>query len=83
MDLAGPFPQDDDENRQLFVAVDPFSKWVKAVPLPSKDSWRTARALYNEIVARWGKPAWVTTDNGTEFAGSFKLLCQALGVRHR
>jgi hypothetical protein len=71
IDLAGPFPADDDGNKYLFVAVDPFSKWVEALPLPSKDSWRTARALY-KVLARWGKPAWVTTDNGLEFAGHFR-----------
>lgn len=50
--------------------------------MPSKQSWRTAKALY-ELVARWGKPSWITTDNGMEFAGQFKLLCQALGITHR
>ncbi len=82
IDLAGPFPADDDGHRYLFVAVDPFSKWVEAVTLQDKKSWRTARALY-EILARWGKPSWVTTDNGLEFAGHFKELCEALGVKLR
>ncbi len=66
--MAGTFPRDDDGNRYLFVAVDPFTKWVEAIPMPSKESWRTAKALY-DVIARWGKPGWVTTDNGLEFAG--------------
>ena len=62
------------------IAVDPFSKWVEAELLPTKQSWRTARALYT-IVARWGKPHWVTTDNGQEFAGSFQELAGHMGVK--
>lgn len=76
------FPRDHDGNRFLFVAVDPFSKWVEAMPIVTKESWRTARALY-DVLARWGKPCWVTTDNGMEFAGHFKDLCDALGVTAR
>ena len=46
LDAAGPFPEDGDGNRYLLVAVDPFSKWVEAVPTPSLLSWRAADFLY-------------------------------------
>ena len=36
IDLAGPFPADADGNVWLAVAVDPFSKWIEARPMPSK-----------------------------------------------
>ena len=68
IDLAGPFPADEEGNKYLMLAVDPFSKWVEAYLLPDKYSWRTARALW-ELIGRWGKPQWVTTDNGREFDG--------------
>ncbi len=35
-------PPDLEGNRYLFVATDVFSRWVEAVPMPSKESWRTA-----------------------------------------
>ena len=52
------------------MAVDPFSKWVEAEPMLSKHAWRTADFLWR-LVARWGKPLWIRSDNGTEFRGSF------------
>ncbi len=70
IDLAGPFPKDADGNQYLIVAVDPFSKWVEAEPIPSKHAWRTADFLW-KLVARWGKPLWIRSDNGKEFRGSF------------
>ena len=82
VDLAGPFPADPEGQRYLFVAVDPFSKWVEATTLLSKHSGRTASAMW-EVICRWGKPSWITTDNGLEFAGSFHSLCEATGVVHR
>ena len=82
IDLAGPFPPDSDGNRYIWVAVDPFSKWVEAELLPTKQSWRTARAMYT-LIARWGKPHWVTTDNGQEFAGHFDELIGLMGIKHK
>ena len=67
LDAAGPFPPDEDGNRYLLVAVDPFSKWVEAVPTPSLHSWRAADFLYQRIITHWGKPRYIRTDNGSEF----------------
>ena len=67
LDAAGPFPTDDEGNRYLIVAVDPFSKWVEATPVPSLHSWRAADFLYHRIVTHWGKPRFIRTDNGSEF----------------
>ena len=50
IDAAGPFPSDADGHRYLLVAVDPFSKWVEATPVPSLHSWRAADFLYDRII---------------------------------
>ena len=82
IDTAGPFPRDEDENCNLLVAVDPFSKWVEIHAVPFLHSWRAAKFLYDDLVARWGKPRYVRTDNGAKFAGSFAQLCKGLGIIH-
>lgn len=82
IDAAGPFPADEDGNRYLLVAIDPFSKWVEAVPTPSLNSWRAADFLYQRIITCWGKPRFIRTDNGSEFAGSLHRLCESLGIQH-
>ena len=78
--MVGPFPQDKDGNCCLFVTEDPFLKWVEIHAMPSLHSWRAAEFLYNDLVARWGKPPYVQTDNSAEFAGSFAWLCKGLGI---
>ena len=78
----GPFPRDKAGNRYLLITMDPFSKWVEICAVPSLHSWRAAEFLYDDLVARWDKPCYVRTDNGTEFVGSFAWLCKGLGIVH-
>ena len=58
IDAAGPFPKDANRNQFLLIAVDPFSKWVEARPVPSLHSWQAAEFL-EDIMHQWGKPRYV------------------------
>ena len=62
--------------------MDLFSKWVEICAVPSLHSLRAAEFLYSDLVARWGKPCYIQTNNGPEFAGSFARLCKGLGIVH-
>jgi transposase InsO family protein len=80
VDLAGPFPPDEEGNRWLAVAVDVYSKWVEAFPLKSKHAFVTASWLYNEILARWGKPEFLRCDHGAEWEAEFRRQCRQIGI---
>ena len=60
----------------------PFAKWVQVCTVPSLHSWRVAEFLYNDLVAHWGKPRYIQTNNDAEFVGSFARLCKGLGIIH-
>ena len=60
--------------------MDPFSKWVEVRTVPLLYSWRVAKFLYDDLVARGGKPHYILTDNVAEFAGSFAWLHKGLGI---
>lgn len=51
----------------LLVMVCAFSKWIEAVPLSTKASSTVADVFHREIVCRFGLPAVVRSDRGTEF----------------
>ena len=38
INMVGPFPQDEDRNCYLLIAVDTFSKWVEIRAVPSLHS---------------------------------------------
>ena len=82
INTAGLLPQDEDRNYYLLVTVDPFSKWVEMCAVAFLHSWRAAEFLYDDLVARWGKPCYVQTDNSAKFAGSFAWVCKGLGIIH-
>ena len=54
INVLGPLPWDEDRNHYFFITVDPFSKWVETHTVPLLHSWRAAKFLYDDLVARWG-----------------------------
>ena len=82
IDAASLFPADGDGHCFLLVAINPFSKWVEACPVPSLSSWWAAEFLF-DIIMWWSKPRYVHMDNGSDFAGSFAHLCKAMSIVHQ
>jgi hypothetical protein len=84
VDLAGPIlPKSAQGNTYIMVAIEHFSKHVEAVPIPSKDSAVVAHAFLTHVLARYGSPAEVLTDQGNEFQGAFQQLLEQCFIDHR
>ena len=70
---------------EIVITLSPWihsqSGW-KSCAVPFLHSWRVAKFLYDDLVACWGKPCYIQTNNGAEFAGSFAQLCKGLGIIH-
>ena len=65
----------------LLVAIDKFTKWIEARPVRKADG-ATALKFVRDLVARFGLPHSIITDNGTNFAhGDLKEYCDEKGVR--
>jgi hypothetical protein len=65
----------------MLVAVDKFTKWVKAAPVTTQDS-RAAINFIKSIVFRFGVPHSIIIDNGTNFTSKeFKDYCKGLGIK--
>ena len=65
------------------VMVEYMSKWVEVVPVPDCSSETTAREFLTRVIARYGVPAEVITDNGPSFLDHFIALCDKWHIRHR
>ena len=83
MDLVGPWPRITEGHTHLLTAMDRTSRWAEAIPLQSTTAQVVADSFVANWVARFGVPATITTDQGTQFTGSiWQCMCRALGSKH-
>lgn len=52
---------------EILTATEYFTKWVEAIPMRSTTSKAIKSFLLQHIIARFGTPLSITTDNGTPF----------------
>ena len=83
VDLVGPWPQSAEGHTHLLTAVDRTTRWTEAIPLQSRTAQVVADSFVANWVARFGMPATITTDLGTQFTSSmWQCMCKALGSKH-
>lgn len=69
LDLMTDLPPTPTDLQHILVAVDIFTKYVVIVPLQNRSSAKIAEAIKTQIIAYFGPPAVIRTDNGREFKG--------------
>lgn len=79
MDILGPYTPaaDKTDAKYILVCEDIFSKWVEAKALKNVYAKDVTLFLQNEIIARYGNPEILITDNGGAFKGNIlKKFCE-------
>ena len=67
IDSIGPLTEDSKRNKYIIVIIDGFTRWVELYPVPDVTAEVTARVALMDWVDRFGVPAQIMTDNGTQF----------------
>ncbi|VFQ64011.1 unnamed protein product [Cuscuta campestris] len=67
IDLVGILPRGTGNNTYLVVAIDYFTKWVEAAPVPTITAEQMTKFVSKQILCRFGVPQQIITDNGTQF----------------
>ena len=81
-DILGPLPLTPRGNRYILLVTDHFSKWVEVIPVPDQTAVTCAEKILNEVIARFGCPLDLHSDQGRNYDGDiFKELCRLLDVR--
>jgi hypothetical protein len=82
IDFVGPIhPTSAKGNRFILTLSDYFTKWVEAIPLPTKGSLGVAQSLY-KVFMRMGLPKLLTSDQGREFRnGLDKQIMELLNIK--
>ncbi|GKV50362.1 hypothetical protein SLEP1_g57069 [Rubroshorea leprosula] len=81
VDLLGHFIKGKGGCAFLVVAVDYFTKWIEAKPLPTTTERKIEEFLFNSILCRFGIPKRIIADNGPQFrAAALRSFCNDYGV---
>lgn len=84
IDFFGPLPKTAKGNAYCLVIVDPFSKWIEAIPIRTCTAKATTRVLLNEVFSCFGLPMVIDSDQGSHFTAEItKQLCTALNITQR
>ena len=77
----GPFPKAIRDYEWLYVAIDKFTKWPKETTVV-KANKNSALKFIKDLVARFGVPNRIITDNGTQFPSNlFGDYCDDMGIK--
>ena len=75
-----PVTIDGDTNKYIISVIDIFSRFVFLRPLQTKESADFAEHLL-DIYHEHGPPEILQSEQGTEFKGLVKTICESLNVR--
>ncbi|RDX66810.1 Pro-Pol polyprotein, partial [Mucuna pruriens] len=82
VDILGPFPPAPGQVKFLIVAVDYFTKWIEPKPVVTITAERVKGFYWKRIVCRFGIPAKIVSDNGTQFTSKATAeFCQGLKIK--
>jgi hypothetical protein len=82
VDTMGPFPEDEDGNKYLIVAICNFSRYVTLFPAKTAEGKEAARALLT-LIGDKGHPDNIQSDGGSQYWNSMiKELSELTDMDH-
>lgn len=82
LDICGPLPISDNNNRYILTMQDDLSKYSLALPMENAEANTVAKIFVTELICRHGTPQSILTDQGSNFLSSiFKNVCKLLKIK--
>jgi hypothetical protein len=83
IDFVGPLPKTEQGNKYIIVAMDYFTKWPEARPVPVATAEETEKFIYEEIICRHGCPQIILSDRGSHFNNQvIEKLLKRFQIKH-
>ena len=80
LDIMGPLPEFSG-NKYILLIGDQFTKWYEAIPMSNQEASTVAKLFVNVWVSRFGCPANLHNDKGSNFMSNlFKSMCKEPGI---
>ena len=83
IDIIGNIsPKSSSGHEFILVAIDYFTKWVKATSYAKLNAAKVATFIISHIICRYGVPYELISDRGVHFRGEVETLLQRYGIQH-
>jgi transposase InsO family protein len=83
VDLVGPLPTSAEGWSYIMTMMDRSTRWIEAAPAQDMGAATSADTLIAAWVARFGVPAVITSDRGTQFTSQvWAIFCRKLGIQN-
>ncbi|CAC5414321.1 unnamed protein product [Mytilus coruscus] len=80
-DILGELPETENNNKYIVVISDYFTKWTEAFPMPNMEARTVAKILVEEVVARFGIPYTIHSDQEAQYKSKlFSEMCNLLEI---
>ena len=84
IDIVGPLPKTERNNKYIVVAMDYFTKWPEAKALTEATAKEVAMFIYEDIICRHGCPKKILSDRGTHFNNRvIEKLVEKFQIKHK
>ena len=81
-DILGPLPLTPRRNWYILLVTDHFTKWVEIFAVPDQTASTCVEVILNEVVARFGCPLSLHSDQGKNYESKvFAELCKLLEIQ--
>jgi len=82
MDILGPLHATKNGNTYILVVTEYLTKWTEAFPMRSADASTVCKLFFDNIIARFGAPRRLLTDQGQQFKSKLlQQLCDVFGTQ--
>ncbi|GJZ85501.1 reverse transcriptase domain-containing protein [Tanacetum coccineum] len=82
IDIAGPFPEGPSKVKFLIVAMDYFTKRIKANHVATITGNQIKKFVFDNVVYKFGLPGEIISDNEMQYRDNpFKDWCEKLNIR--
>jgi len=81
LDIMGPLPKSNQENRYILVISDYFTRWADSYGIPNQEAVTVANILVNKFFCQFGLPEQLHSDMGSQFESKIiQELCKIFSI---